>query len=141
MLLLPLQGCGREASVSPEKDTRRGVIPEVDLISLPEAIRKDALDAQARARSSPFDPAAVGDLGIGYFAHDFPRAAAACLGRAANLDPNRFRWRYYEGLALERVPDAESAIEAYEKARDLDGTYAPALVHLANLLLEKDHAR
>ncbi|HET6373511.1 MAG TPA: tetratricopeptide repeat protein [Candidatus Polarisedimenticolia bacterium] len=116
-------------------------MPEVDLSTLPEATREKALAAQYRASQSPEDPNAVGELGMRYFAHAFPAAAAACLERAAALDPKSFKWIYYTGLAYERANETASAVRALEKAIEMDGAYGPALVKLGNLVLETDTRR
>ena len=41
--------------------------------------------AQANARRSPDDPAAIGELGILYFVQGLPLAAATCFRQAAEL--------------------------------------------------------
>src|SRR5262245_6679044 len=89
------------------------VLPDVDLGSLPEAMRAKAMAARERAERDPGDPNAVGELGMRYFAHGFPAAAAVCLERAAALDPSSLRWIYDSGLAYEKSGEAANAERAF----------------------------
>ena len=116
-------------------------IPEVDLTTLPEAIRKEALEVQERARKSPGDAEAVGELGMRYFAYEYFQAAQTCFERAGALQPDVFKWRYYAALTYEKVGDVGKAASAYERALAIDSSYEPALVGLANLISAEDPNR
>ena len=131
-------GCDRRAT---GREGEEIPIPQVDLSTLPDGVRELALEARDRALRSPSDPEAVGELGVHYYAHDFWSAAAACLERAAVLDPDSFKWRYYAALAYAARDDVGRGIEWMEKAVALDGTYAAALVELADMTIERDPAR
>ncbi|MBN2561904.1 MAG: tetratricopeptide repeat protein [Phycisphaerae bacterium] len=116
-------------------------IPEIELVGVPGAIVNEAAAAVAAARESPDDPQKTGELGMMYFVGDSSVAAAACFARAAQLDPESFRWWYYLALARERMYDLQGAIAAYEKALALDGSYVPVLIRLADLLIESSGGR
>ncbi len=116
-------------------------LPDVDLSTLPESIRAEVQAAQDRAVAAPHDASAAGEFGALCFVYDFPLAATSCFERAAAIDTENLRWRYFLGLAEERVGDADKAIAAYEAAIAIDPDDGPSLVRLADLLLEKDPAR
>lgn len=116
-------------------------LPDVDLSRLPAPLREEALAAQRRAREAPSDPEALGLLGARYLAHDYPEAAAICLGRAAEIDPNAMTWHYYLGLALAEAGEVAEAIVSLGRAAALDPNYGAALVRQGDLLLEGDPAR
>ena len=138
MTLLPLPALGGDTGPATADPAD---LPQVDMSFLPEPMRTQALGAQQRAKTSPQDPNAAGELGMRYLAHDFPQAAAVCLRRAALLEPTAMRWRYYLGLALAAAGDTAGAAEALAAAARLDETYAPTLVELAGLLREQDPSR
>jgi len=128
-------------TVSAGPDAGPPPLPDVDLTSLPDSIRAEVEAARDRALASDRDAAAAGELGALYFVYDFPLAATSCFERAAAIDAENIRWRYFLGLAEERVGDAGKAIAAYEAAVAIDGDDGPSLVRLADLLLEKDPSR
>ncbi len=130
-------GCsGSASSVTAESAGQK--VPEVDLSTLPEPIRQEAQQVQKRARKSPDDAEAVGDLGVRYFAYEFFQAARTCFERAVSLDPGSFKWRYYSALTFEKTGEVEKAASSYEKALAIDPSYEPALVGLANVISGDD---
>ena len=114
------------------------VIPFADLSSLPEPLRETAVAAYERARAAPDDPRAVGEIGMLYLMHGFPRAAAGCFERSILLDPDRMDWHYYLALAQEGDGQVAPASKALDRAIALAPEYAPLLVRQARLLLESD---
>lgn len=133
----PLASCGDGPVAPPEPFS----LPDVDLSELPGVLRESAERAEARAKAHPDDPAALAELAFHYMEYDFPLAAAACLERAARLEPGSLRWHYYLGIAYEKAGEQEKTIRALEAAAAVDGTYAPALVRLGDSLLESDPRR
>jgi tetratricopeptide (TPR) repeat protein len=133
-------GCsGSASSFAPQAGDE--AIPDVDLTTLPEPIRKEALVVQDRARRSPGDAEAVGELGMRYFAYEFFQAAQSCFTRAGALQPDAFKWRYYLALTYEKIGDVGKAASAYERALAIDSSYGSVLVGLANLISEDDPNR
>ncbi|HET9480977.1 MAG TPA: tetratricopeptide repeat protein, partial [Candidatus Polarisedimenticolia bacterium] len=116
-------------------------LPEPDISSLPETIRKELAEARKKAEAAPGDAQAAGEVGMLYFVYDLSAAAAGCFERAAALAPTELRWRYYLGLARERAGEPGGAIDALEQAVAIDASRPPVLVKLADLLRERDPSR
>jgi len=131
--------CVMAVTASPQEELTP--LPDVDLSALPDAIRTEVQAARDRAAAAPRDASAAGELGALYFVYDFSLASTSCFERAAAIDTENVRWRYFLGLAEERVGDAGKAIAAYEAAVGIDPDDGPSLVRLADLLLEKDPSR
>lgn len=78
---------------------------------------------------------AFGELGTLYLHYEFHEAAAAALQNAAALDDDP-QWHYYLGVARERSGDLAGAAEALRAVlRHREGNL-PAVVRLADLLVE-----
>lgn len=78
---------------------------------------------------------AWGELGMFYQAHRQLDAALPCYANAASLDPENFRWPYYQGLIHEIRGDTAKAAGAFELALQLKPDYAPTRLRLARLKL------
>lgn len=114
-------------------------LPALDgaiLGELEPAARQQVLEAYREARRRPDDAAPAGKLGMIFQAYGKFEAAEICFRRAQALAPGTFRWTYYlgnvEGL-LGKYPEAIAHLQA---ALQLDSSYVPARVRLAQLLFD-----
>jgi tetratricopeptide (TPR) repeat protein len=67
------------------------------------------------------------------------QAAAACLTRWLEIDPENIRARDWRGLALERMDQVEPAIEDYERVLDRAPGRWKVRLRLADIFLMKSH--
>jgi len=116
-------------------------LPEVDLSSLPVAIRSEIESAAKRAAAAPGDASAAGELGMLYLVYDLPGAAVTCFERSVSAARAEHRWAYYLGMARQSAGDAPGAIQALEKAEALRPRDVATLVRLGGLLVESDPQR
>jgi tetratricopeptide (TPR) repeat protein len=115
--------------------------PRVNMIALPLGLQERIRALRQAVELSPDNPDRVGALGAVYFVHGSPEAAAQCFARARDLAPDAMHWWYYLGLASGRAGQRDQAIAAFEKALELDASYAPSYVRLAELLSASDPDR
>ena len=115
--------------------------PGVDESGLPPGLRNRLAELRETIKQSPTSADAPGAMGAIYYIHGFPAAAAVCFERAKELSPQTMHWWYYAGLTYEQLNENEQAIEAYQKALELDASYGALYVRLAGLLLRTDRER
>jgi len=96
------------------------------------AVVEDALDA---AQAAPTSPSTVARLGMVLHAYDKFEGAARCYERALDLQPGQFAWLYYLGLVRAKLGRHDEALDALRQAVRVDPSYAPARLHLADVLL------
>jgi len=110
-------------------------IPQpVDLVLVSEPrLQQAAETAQKAVVNAPDDAETWGNLGNVYLVHGWEAEAARCYQRAANIDPAEFRWFYYLGLSTYKT-DAQTAVDAFQKAIALDPDYPPVYVNHAHAL-------
>ena len=115
--------------------------PKVPRDSLPEQAREQLdqleLELSSAVAASPTDPvgmaAAYGELGRFYFLYDFLDAAEIAWGRAAELQPQAFRWHYLLGAMLRLQGDFDRATTHLESALSIRPNDVPALIRLARI--------
>jgi tetratricopeptide (TPR) repeat protein len=113
--------------------------PVVELDGVDPSVATAVRAARERVVDEPKSAEAWGRLGMVLHAHVFADEALACYAEARQLDPADARWPYLEAnIQLSRVPDA--AVPALRRAVELagDSPDAPALLRLADLLLQTD---
>ncbi len=115
----------------------------LDRINLEEfepAIRDQINQAFEQAAKRSTDAAAVGKLGMIFQVYGKYEMAEACYLRVRDLDPRAFRWTYLLGVVEGYQGKHSPAIEHTRAAIALDGSYTPARVRLAELLLDSGDA-
>ena len=140
LVLLAATACAPPPS-RPAVDLPAFQVPVVNLGTLPEKLRGPALDAQRKAFNAPADADAVGSLGLYYLTYESYLASTSCLQRAAALQPAVLRWHYFLALAQEKAGDVPAAVEALERAIEIDPRYSAAFLKLGDLLVEGDPGR
>ncbi len=142
LLLLSTTNCERSGDVpNGEPTVEPFVIPAVDISELPAAENLRLTAAIEKARANPSSAALLGKLGQGLFTNQYTTAAQQCFEQAHRIDPETFRWPYFAAIANEKELDVDSAIANYTRAIDVDPTYAPTYLRLADILLESDFNR
>jgi tetratricopeptide (TPR) repeat protein len=130
------------ASLSPGCSTE----PPPALLPLEELVPAQALEpvkAQIRAawqaaKEAPADAAASGGLGMVLSAYAQSEQAGACYGRARILEPDDFRWPYYEAITLGDLGRTAEAISAMRNALVLQPGHPEAQLRLADWLVGTD---
>ena len=107
--------------------------PLPDLAGAEPRVAEKIRAMKAAADAKPSDDEAWGRYGMTLDAHRYSRAARAAYERAAELDPEDFRWAYFLGASMETEAPADAA-RWLETALRLDASYAPAHVRLARTL-------
>ena len=123
MALLP---CCLDADLPP--------LPAPVVDGFAESVREQITAATQRARQSPTDAPAVGDLGRILYSYGQLDAARDCFLRSRALAPDRFEWVYLLGVVetdLGRLDEARAALQAAASIRPND---LPARIRLADLL-------
>ncbi len=114
--------------------TRRSLaayLPELpELAAEPEARAEQLRQADADARARPDSADTVGRLGMVYFANlDYDRAAV-CYQRAAQLDPEGWKWPYCRALLAEELGDGRATAGWFEQVTERKGDWPLAWWHL-----------
>jgi len=125
------QSLDRRASPTPLPDW----IPTPnDLAMVSESRLLQAVEvAQQAVEKAPEKADTWGQLGNVYLVHGWERQAAPCYRRAAEIQPNEFRWFYYLGLSTYKATP-EVAVDAFAQAITLDPKYPPAHINHAYAL-------
>jgi tetratricopeptide (TPR) repeat protein len=149
---------GAAQSVQPETAPSAGIsvdlveVPQPDLSSVDPPVREQVQAAQAAlaavmARADPSTSQrgqAFGSLAQIYQTYEFDDAALAAYENAARLQPQAFRWPYYEGYLHQRIGDTENAARDYKRALALRPGDTSAMIRLGNAELslnEPDSAK
>ena len=111
--------------------------PKINLIGIPEGVRRHIEDAWSAADQNRKDASKLGKLAMRYFA-PAPLTAAECFAKASKVAPNDARWSYYEGLAYAAAYRRDDAVKAYERAAKADPKYAPLFCAWGDALLASD---
>jgi tetratricopeptide (TPR) repeat protein len=107
-----------------------------DLSGLQPPLARSIEEAARVVELNPDDAAAWGKLGSVYVVHDFTAEAVVCLEQAAQRDPREFRWPYLVGKAV-MLDDHAASLNALQRARVLNGDYAPLEALIGRLLLRQ----
>jgi len=105
-------------------------LPDPTGVEAEPLVREHLVEATKDVRHDPSSAAKWGRLGEIYDIHRFGEQALACYARASELDPDDWRWPYFQGLVL-RETDQAKANERFERAIALNPDYAPARFYLA----------
>ena len=127
--LLALSGCDGDSGA-----------PTIDTSVFGPAVRSQIDQALEASRGAPEDAAIQGRLAMLLHAYRLLEPAAEAYGRAATLEPESFRWRYYRGRALASAGRNAEALELLVDSVPMREDYAPAWVAIADLLLESGDA-
>lgn len=106
-------------------------MPDPDLSGMEPPVAKLLGDSRAAVLDAPADGASWGRLGAAFDAHGLSSEAAICYTRAAELDPEEFRWPYLLAIVREvQGTEQSELIERLEAAARLRQDYAPLFVRL-----------
>jgi tetratricopeptide (TPR) repeat protein len=89
----------------------------------------------AEARAHPRDGAAAGRLAMMLHAYEQYALAAVYYRRAVQVEPDTAAWTYLAGLVDAELGRTGAAVARLRRAIALDGTYLPARLRLADVLL------
>jgi len=111
-------------------------LPRLSLDLFPAAARDAVSDAYGDAGARPTDPDAAGRLADLLHAWEQWEAAHAAYSRAQWLAPDVFQWHYLDGVVLQRLARHAAAAERFQRALAIAPGHLPALVKLADALLD-----
>lgn len=111
-------------------------LPEVDTSKFLDAVRQPVQQALAEAKARPEDPETNGRLGMILHANGQLAAAAVCYERAASLQPTRFDWLYYRGVAQLSDGRSGDAAATLHRALEIRPNWVPAELKFAQALLD-----
>ena len=108
-------------------------IPEPHLRGVEPEVEQELRSRRAAVASVPDDGERWGRFGMALDAHGFELEAETAYQQAAALDPDQFRWPYFQA-ALVEARSLEGAVDLYRSALQVDADYGPAHVRLAQAL-------
>jgi tetratricopeptide (TPR) repeat protein len=111
-------------------------LPKLELDRYRAEIRTAIEPVASEAQAKPNDAGKVLALCMTLHAHDQFQAAAQCYARANALDSKRFDVVYYWGLAMASIGDCKSATAKFRRALELRAGSLPAMLKLADCLME-----
>lgn len=132
---LTLAAAGGEVPLEPVP------LPSIDNL---EPVAREQLDGHRRTLdellAGEAEPAALasafGELGRLYYLYDLPEPAAAALGNAARLAPERFEWSYLLGVLARKEGRMEEARRWLARALEIRPGDRTASLRLAEVELE-----
>ena len=101
-------------------------------------VQEKIIEYQQRVEATPLDATAIGNLGVVYELHGFPEEALEAYELAETLEPDEFRWRYYQSILMAARFDLEHALEKIAEAVERQPDYAPAWFHKGKMLLDSN---
>jgi len=108
----------------------------INQAELEPAVRDQINRAYEEARAKPLDATVVGRLGMIFQVYGKYELAETCYLRARGLDSKSSRWPYYLGIVEKALGKNEQAISYTRDSLQIDASYAPARIRLAQLLLD-----
>lgn len=120
-------------------------LPEPDLARTEETVAQAVIGARqslierVASGSATADElgSAYGEIGELYHAQHFYGPATAAYENAERLQPDEFRWPYYQGiLAHELRNELDKAVRAFERARAIRPEHPQTKVRLARVYLD-----
>ena len=142
----PAQAAGNAPVEKPQPGERTALVavPAPELSRLGAAVQQQLRRAQGKLDDLARKPevaateraTAYGELGRLYHAYDLLDAAEACYRNAHILAPDDYRWCHYLADAHRWQGESDDAIAAFNSALELKADDVPAMVALAEVLLE-----
>lgn len=124
-------GAAAAAAQAPEADAA----PALVLEGLPSAVRLSLEAVYAEARAHPRDGAAAARLAMMLHAYEQYALAGEYYRRALQVEPDTAAWTYLAGLVDAELGRTGAAVGRLRRTVALDGTYLPARLRLADVLL------
>jgi tetratricopeptide (TPR) repeat protein len=133
-------GCGKSDSKLPDLVE----VPLPDISNLDQAVQQQLKIKQSELAAMRETPGAgetelgrsYGEMGMLYHAYTLHDAAEACYRNAQALAPRTFHWFYYLAKVYAWRGDADDAAAAFKQALSIKADDAPAMIGLAQTLLE-----
>jgi tetratricopeptide (TPR) repeat protein len=94
------------------------------------------MDHLGKARSEPNSSIRRGELAMAYETNGYLDAALTSYEQAELLDSNEARWPYYRALMLANRGQHQQALEAMDRAINIDATHGPAWMHRGSWSLD-----
>lgn len=112
----------------------QSALPSVVFDNFGPGIREQVRKAYNEARAQPDSAPAVGQLGMVLHTYEDHETAALCYQRARQLAPQEFRWHYLLATAQLALGQQREAGATLRAALQLEPTYLPAQLKLAEAL-------
>lgn len=114
--------------------------PTPDLSSSQPALRERILAADTQAQTRGEALAGLIELSSLYHINGYLDTATLCYQGLAELQPATARWPHLHASILAGFGDAAPAITLWQRAIELDPSYIPARLRLADLLLKDNQS-
>ncbi len=124
-----------------KKEPEPFAVPAADTSKHPSVIKDDIRNAYELALNDTANIYAVGQLGKYYHAYGYYNEAIKCYRRCIELassETAKAQYYYCIGLAHQQSGSGSEALQAFEKSRELNDNYNPALVAVAETLIDRD---
>ena len=108
---------------------------EIDYTKMEPQVAEKLRKLQHESKNNPGSAEAWGKLGMTLDVHGFNEQAILCYQKAADYDPNSFRWQYFWAIAL-KEHGAPEALERFEAASKLNPAYVPFHIRYARALFD-----
>jgi tetratricopeptide (TPR) repeat protein len=107
----------------------------IDFTGMEPQVAQKIRQLEQQTRDNPKDAAAWGKLGMTLDVHGLNENSIECYQKAAELDPQEFRWVYYCAIALKENA-SEDALNWFEKGVKLKPDYVPQQTRYAKALFD-----
>ncbi|MHC4427368.1 MAG: tetratricopeptide repeat protein, partial [Planctomycetota bacterium] len=108
-----------------------------ELAGTTSAVARQLTEADARARRRPRSGDAVGGLAMAYHANTYHEHARSAYQLAMRVDPNDFRWPYYQSVLDITAGQNERAVALLKATLELNADYPHAWARLGELSFRK----
>ncbi len=108
---------------------------EFDYNAMEQRVADKIRRLHEEVRNKPDSAAAWGKLGMTLDVHGLNQEAIRCYKKAADLDPNDFRWAYFCAIALKENGSSES-LQWFQTASQQKPDYLPLQLRLARALFD-----
>ena len=109
-------------------------LPAIDVESFPVAVQPLVSDTYKRLLAEPNNAVVNGTMGMASHAHGKPALAQDFYQRAESIDPTEFAWIYLGAIVLSDQGKQTQALHGFRRALEVNDSYPPALLRLAELL-------
>ena len=140
LLLLVASDSQRAFSVPSEEPPGLPTSEQLAKQGFEPSVRTHIRSVYEDARRNPQDHEAAGTLGMILQAYGKHELAETCFRRAAGLNPESFRWLYYQGNLEGWLGRLDEAIVTIREALALQPNSVPGRLRLAQLLFDSGQA-
>lgn len=118
----------------------RSVPPEPDLTAASPILRARLSEIEEKLEKRGLKREALGELSRVYHANGYMTEAVSCYSGLEQLEPKEPRWFYRHSVILAGYGDIDPALQLLLRTTELEGSYLPAQLRLADVYLKKNES-